>query len=277
VTIALSPTQASLAQQANRLWVQGGTPSDPLNDSRFHGRYGFAALRCAIDNLNGDNVESVSYPQGTRHVLCYAYYVTPPPASATIVIRKNVVDAGGAAPPIPAATSFAFQGNVSYNDQPYQGASTVGVAAGASSGSTSFIRGQTDTASGGTSWRFAELDPAPLGFVFVSLTRQSALGTSAASIDAATRAVNIDRLTAGDTVTCTYLERPQRTADLELVKVTGGAGRWMVDHTAGARGAGVFGGHHRTECSAPGGFCSDRRTAGDVPCGRDTAGRECSR
>jgi hypothetical protein len=225
VTMTLTGTQASLAQQANRLWVQGGTPSDQLNDARFHGRYGFAALRCAIDNLNGDNVEWISYPQGTRHVFCYAYYVTPPPASATIVVRKNVVDAGGAALPLPAATSFAFQGNVSYNDQPYQGAFTVDVAAAASTGATTFVRGQTDSATGGTPWQLAELDPAPLGFVFVALSCQSALGTSVTTVNAATRAVSIDRLTAGDTVTCTYVDRPQRTGDLELVKVTrGGAG-----------------------------------------------------
>jgi hypothetical protein len=66
----------------------------------------------------------------------------------------------------------------------------------------------------------------------VSLTCHSALGTSVATVDAATRGVNIDRLTAGDTVTCTYLDRPQRTGDLELVKVTrGGSGGpfgWLV-------------------------------------------------
>jgi len=232
VTITLTGTQASLAAQANRLWVQGGTPADPLNDARFHGRYGFAALRCAIDNLNGDNVEWVSYPQGTRHVLCYAYYVTPPPASATIVVRKNVVDAAGAALALPTATSFAFQGNVSYNDQPYQGAFTVDVPAGGSTGSTSFVRGQTDTAAGGTPWQFSELDPAPLGFVFVGVTCQSLLGTSVTTVDPVTRAVSINRLTAGDTVTCTYLDRPQRTGDLELVKITrsgsGGPFNWTI-------------------------------------------------
>ena len=61
-------------------------------DPAFADEYGFGALRCAIDNLNGDNVEWIQFPAGSRHVYCYAYYVTPPPTSGTIIVRKQVTD-----------------------------------------------------------------------------------------------------------------------------------------------------------------------------------------
>ncbi|MFC6239237.1 hypothetical protein [Longivirga aurantiaca] len=50
----------------------------------------FGALRCAIDNLNGDNVERIGFPQGSRHVFCYYNAVTPPPDAGTIVVRKQL-------------------------------------------------------------------------------------------------------------------------------------------------------------------------------------------
>ena len=72
------------------LWIQGGTPTDPVLDQIFPGAYGFGALRCAIDNLNGDNVEWIILSRpAARHVFCYAYYVAPPPRSGTIIVRKR--------------------------------------------------------------------------------------------------------------------------------------------------------------------------------------------
>ena len=62
-----------------------------------------------MDNLNGDNVEWISYPQGTEHVFCYAYYVRPPPTSGTIVIRKETRTDE------PATQTFNFDGNLSFN------------------------------------------------------------------------------------------------------------------------------------------------------------------
>ncbi len=219
-TITLTQQQANLAAQANRLWVQGGTPSDPLNDATFPGVYGFAALRCAIDNLNGDNVEWVSYPQGTSHVFCYAYYVTPPPGAATIVVEKQTVDGQGNPLAIPQKTSFPFQGNVSYNDQPVQGAFEVPVAAGASTGTTSFIRGETGTPASPNSppWQFTER-PAG-GWTVVGADCVSELGQSVWSVDPATFETTITRLVEGDTVTCTYRNRPWQAGDLALSKVT---------------------------------------------------------
>jgi Domain of unknown function (DUF5979) len=91
-TVELDQQQADIAATPNSLWIQGGTPTDPILDEQHPGLYGFAALRCAVDNLNGDNVEWIGYPSGARHVFCYAYYIQPPPTSGTIVVRKEVSD-----------------------------------------------------------------------------------------------------------------------------------------------------------------------------------------
>ena len=80
---ACSPHRARFGSRAVR-------STDPILDQQFPDEFGFGALRCAVDNLNGDNVEWISYPQGTEHVFCYAYYVRPPPTSGTIVIRKEI-------------------------------------------------------------------------------------------------------------------------------------------------------------------------------------------
>ena len=73
--------RCSARRQGNSLWLQGGAVDDPVLDQIDPGQYGFAALRCAVDNLNGDNVKWIGYPNGVTHVLCYAYYVKPPPTS----------------------------------------------------------------------------------------------------------------------------------------------------------------------------------------------------
>jgi len=109
VTVALTPDQIALAAKANSLWAQGGTPTDPVLNQQHPGEFGFGALRCAVDALNGDNVEWIGYPAGAKHVFCYAYYVVPPPTSGTIVVRKVVDD-----PAATATQSFGFQGDVSY-------------------------------------------------------------------------------------------------------------------------------------------------------------------
>ncbi len=220
VTVTLTDAQAQLASRSSSLWVQGGTPTDPLNDAQFPGVYGFAALRCAIDNLNGDNVEWVGFPQGTSHVFCYAYYVTPPPGAATIVVKKQTVDAANDALNLPQATSFAFQGNVSYNNQPLQGAFSVPVAAGSSTGTTTFIRGETGTPASPDSppWQFNEL--ANGGWALVDATCVSSSGQSRFAIDPDTSETTITKLVEGDTVTCTYRNRPVQAGDLALTKVT---------------------------------------------------------
>ena len=94
VTIQLTSQERAQASQASQLWAQGGTPTDPDLAQKFPGpAYGFGGLRCATDNLNGDNVEYVFFPTGVRHVFCYGLYVTPPPTSGTITIQKQVTGA----------------------------------------------------------------------------------------------------------------------------------------------------------------------------------------
>ncbi len=110
MTIELTQEQLDRAAKANSLWIQGGTVTDPILNQLYPGEYGFGALRCAIDNLNGDNVEWISYPSGAEHVFCYAYYVKPPPTSGTIVIRKQEEGVPGGA-----TETFSFDGNLSFN------------------------------------------------------------------------------------------------------------------------------------------------------------------
>ena len=154
VTTELTDQEATLAKDRN-LWVQGGVPGDPVLLSKFHEQdgsptFGFAALRCAVDNLNGDNVEFTAFPSGTIHVFCYAYYVTPPPTSGTIIIQKRVdVD-----PPQVYSQDFVYQSNITYNAS---GQFTLGVVNNAAA-SITFIRGETATVRP-VPWQATELVP----------------------------------------------------------------------------------------------------------------------
>ncbi len=80
-TVKLTTAQANLATWQWGLWVQGGTPTDPVLANTFgtpeNPTYGFATVRCADDALNGDNLEYIHIPTGVGHVFCYAYYVAP--------------------------------------------------------------------------------------------------------------------------------------------------------------------------------------------------------
>jgi uncharacterized repeat protein (TIGR01451 family) len=209
VTVALTDDQAKRATTSSSLWVQGGTPGDPVLDQVFPGEYGFGALRCAIDNLNGDNVEWIAYPSSATHVFCFAYYVRPPPDAGTIVVRK-VVDA----PEGTAAQTFTFEGNISYAED-----HTFSLkAAPGSPASMEFIRG-----AGSAPWDIAERETA--GWRLTGLTCDSATGASTSTTILAAGAASVI-LGAGDTVTCTYTNRlvPPK-AGLVLSKVTlGGIG-----------------------------------------------------
>jgi uncharacterized repeat protein (TIGR01451 family) len=221
-TFELSAAQAARARD-NSLWIQGGTTTDPVlfDDPHFEGKYGFAALRCGVDNLNGDNVETIAFPTGTTHAFCYAYYVTPPPSSGTIVIRKKVEGSG------PEPQRFRFGGNVSYNP----GGAFELSAAPASAGEITFYRAETRP--GDEPWTVHE--EVPDGWTLADLHCDSA--GSQVNTNPTSASVSID-LVAGDTVTCTYVDRlrpPQGT--LLLRKVTeGGTGTFgfRVIDAAGA-------------------------------------------
>lgn len=209
VTVALTREQA---QQTTRrtLWVQGGTPQDPVAQQTAPDRYAFGALRCGADDVNGDNVEYIDFPSGRRHIFCFAYYVSPPPTAGTIVVRKRTVGA-----PAGATEAFPFEGNISYTpDRRFNLAVT-----GDGTAEETFSRAATT----GTEapWSFRELVPA--GWRLTDLTCTSATGASdvAAAQENASASV---RLAAEDTVTCTFTDAPApRPGFLLLRKVTQGA------------------------------------------------------
>ena len=212
VTVELTSDQASRASSSNSLWVQGGDVDDPVLDKLYPQQYGFAAVRCSIDNLNGDNVEWIGFKQGARHAYCYAYYVEPPPTSGTIVVKKVVDD-----PSVTSRQDFRFTGNISYSTDH---AFTLSAAAGQDDSET-FYRaavGPTDEP-----WSFAEEVPA--GWSLTGLTCVSATGGSTSTTNVATGEASV-RLGAADTVTCTFTNRqtPPAAGLLLSKRTVGGVG-----------------------------------------------------
>lgn len=212
VTVVLTADQARRAQGSNSLWTQGGTKADPLLHSVFGDDYGFGALRCAIDNLNGDNVEWIGFPSGARHVFCYYYAVQPPPSAGTIIVRKSL-ETGSNGP-----AQFRYVGNISYtttNDF------TLSPQSDTSPASATFIR------AAGDSWDFEE-QAAP-GYQAVSLTCAQTTPPVAGpnSTWTITGRKAVVQVGDGATVRCDYVNRdsPPTTGRLTLNKVTfGGVG-----------------------------------------------------
>ncbi len=210
-TIELTDAERSQASEADQLWVQGGTPTDPVLAQTYPGpEYGFGTLRCATDNLNGDNVEYVFFPAGVYHVFCYAYYVKPPPTTGLITIQKQVTGI-----PTGANPAFPFNGNLSFNPdgfQLYNG------------GSEDFYR------AGGSSWTVTE--GAVDSYTLASLTCVNASGGPASTWDISGSTVTID-LAALSHVTCTFTNQyVPPPAGLQIRKLThGGVGRFNFDVT----------------------------------------------
>jgi hypothetical protein len=204
VTVTLTAAQVQLAD-AHSLWVQGGLVNDPIENTAFPSQYGFGALRCAIDNLNGDNVEWVGYPQGVTHVFCFAYYVEPPPTSGTIVVTKKV-PAGNTD-----SQTFNFNGTVSYNPG---GDFSLDVVNGAPASATFYRAG------GATPWTVEE--QVPVNWQLTSLVCTSADSTSTVVTAGPLATIT---LADGDTVTCVYTDAPIPPAALTIRKVSfGGVG-----------------------------------------------------
>jgi Domain of unknown function DUF11 len=205
-TIELTDEQAKLAEASSRLWIQGGMPGDPILAAvpEFAEEFGFGALRCSIDNLNGDNVEWISFPTGSRHVYCYAYYVTPPPTSGTIIVRKEVSE------PPQADQTFVFKGNISYTpDQRF----SLRVEDGKAASATVY---RAETGPDDDPWEVRELVPPGWSLTDLRCTTSG----SAVTTDSENAKVSI-RLLAGDTVTCTFTDalRPP-PGELLISKIT---------------------------------------------------------
>ncbi|SDR77956.1 prealbumin-like fold domain-containing protein [Microbacterium paraoxydans] len=210
VTVELDSTQAQIVRSGQTLWVQGGTPSEPLNGRQE--THGYAALRCAQDAVNGDNVEFLSFPKNQTHVFCYYYAVSPPPESGTIVVRKQL------APSSLGQGTFRFDGNLSYADTNRDGVNDFTLSPSASSpASQTFIRGAVGT--GEPAWEVTE---APTdGWQPTGPPVCSSAGGTPVTITEMTAQI---RLLAGDTVTCTFTNERVRTGPGTLSKLTVGAG-----------------------------------------------------
>ncbi|MFJ8041703.1 hypothetical protein ACIRBX_14525 [Kitasatospora sp. NPDC096147] len=220
VTVQLNQAETAAAVQ-NRLIVQGGSPSRPLNG--LQDQYGFAALRCSQDAINGDNVEYVTFPAGARHVFCYYYAVTPPPGAGTITVVKQL------APGSNGPGSFRFEGNVSYADSNGDGVNDFPLTADTGKpGSVTFVRGETRD--GDAPWTFQERvtpgwqPPGPPSCTIRDA--QGGQGTSRVTVDSA--ATTSIRLTAGDNVTCTYTNTRDAGQALLQKQSTGSTGTFDI-------------------------------------------------
>ncbi len=216
VTVALTKAQAERAANVSSLWLQAGTPSDPVLTGVFPGpQYAFGALRCAIDALNGDNVEFIFFPAGVKHVFCYGLYVSPPPTAGTITIQKQVTGVPPGDNP-----AFPFTGNLSFNPEGFQ---------------LSGGQSQDFARAGGQTWAVTEGGVAnyALSSVQCSATASGAGPlTSTWIVNGATRSIH---LVAGEHVTCVYINRYVPPAGgLTISKITrGGTGTFSYAVSGG--------------------------------------------
>ncbi len=222
-TIELTNQERQQASSPDQLWAQGGTPTDPVlaNPDRFPGpEYGFGALRCATDNLNGDNVEYIFFPAGVTHVFCYGLYVKPPPTAGLITIQKRVTGTPSGENP-----SFPFSGTISYDPNGFSladGESVDLYRAGAA----------TWTVTEGTvaNYRLTSVD-------CTATTVDGGPGMSTTTVSGSTTSID---LVAGEHVTCVYSNRyVPPPGGLVIRKVTrNGVGtfRFRVTRSSGGRG-----------------------------------------
>ena len=245
VTVTLTQRQADLAQR-RALWVQGGTVADPLNDGVFGaGTYAFAALRCGIDDLNGDNVEWVGYPSGVTHLFCYYYAVTPSPGYGTIKVVKAL------APGTPATATFPFHGNVSYNP-----GGVFDLTPPSPNATATFSVVRAAVTGPVPPWEFTE--DVPPGWNLSSLNCASQQGSSTFAVAGATVHVTLGD---GDTATCIYTDAllsNSITVAKETTNRAGGPFAFTVKNSSGTT-VGAF----SATTTSPG----DIVTAGSTPNG----------
>ena len=218
-TVELTDEQRQQASASSSLWAQGGTPDDPVLAQQFGPQYGFAALRCATDAVNGDNVEYLYFPAGVTHIFCYAFYVVPPPTSGTITIQKRVVGAPAGENP-----AFAYNGSISFDPNGFSLQNGQ---------SADFFR------AGGQTWQVHE-DPVD-GYRVSSVdctstTASGGPGSSTATVTGATVAID---LVANEHVTCVYTNTyVPPVGGLSIQKITrDGGGQFGYTVAPGGGGA----------------------------------------
>ncbi|MFE1146922.1 LPXTG cell wall anchor domain-containing protein [Streptomyces albidoflavus] len=199
VTVQLTPDEQQ-ALASNRLWTQGGTPGAALNGKQE--QYGFGALRCAQDALNGDNVEQISFPSGARHVFCYYYAVTPPPGAGTITVVKHIDGAGQG--------DFRYDGNLSYADTNGDGVNDFVLSArSGQDASQTFVRGESELDD--DPWVFKEYVPEGSGWESVGpavcVAEAAGGGPGSSQIQSGEDGEVRVGLVEGESVTCTYTNR----------------------------------------------------------------------
>ena len=230
----------------------------PCSNGQYPGKFGFGALRCAVDVLNGDNVEWIGYPTGAKHVFCYAYYVVPPPTSGTIVDPQGRGRPGcdrHAVVRLPGRHLLHARAGASRSRRrPVSRARRPSTARRARRGR-------------GASWTF----PGGCGRPVLPLED----GRSQTRTDAATGAVSVD-LAAADTVTCTHTDRPvPPPSGLLLSKVTrGGIGSFDFDVSGPDKAAQTIA---TTDAGHAGGGAAADADAGDVRRRREAAGARAGR
>jgi len=192
VTVPLTDEQVRLAIR-RQLWVQGGTPDDPLLVGAFGKQYAFGALRCGVDGHTDGNLQWLGFASGARHAFCYAYYVHGVPAAGSVTVRVRPTG------PVGYPQTFPFTSPLSF---------AAGAFALTSSGNpadVTFRRAASPTP-------FPIRAQVPAGWHLADLTCAASrpgggTATSTATTDAGAATASVT-LVAGDLVTCVYTVEP---------------------------------------------------------------------
>ena len=206
-TVALNSAQLPLINSRGRLWVQGGTPTAPL-PTADGSTLGFGTLRCGFDQRDGANVAWLGYPAQIRHAFCFAYYVTPGPAVATVTVTAALTRPTG----YPQALSFV-------SNLTYAASGTFTLPANDSAPATvRFARAATGV--GEAAYTVTAQPPpgwAVAGLTCTATRPDGTPGTSTATVVGPT--ANLV-LTGGETMACGYTIAPPAVPRLNLRAVT---------------------------------------------------------
>jgi hypothetical protein len=188
VTVVLTGDQVHAAVQ-RQLWVQGGTPDDPVLSQSQPG-YGFGALRCGYDGRADTNVQWLGYPAEVRHLFCFAYYVRSAAPTGTLIVRAKPTR------PVGFPQRFTFDATNSYAPGRQLTLSSAGESADATLVRTAGGAPSRVTAHVPDGWRLTDLS-----------CSKSGAGTSLAVTDPVAGTADVT-LADDEIVTCTYTFDP---------------------------------------------------------------------